>query len=79
MCPICCKEAKKHIKACRKCSYGMCSECFYKILKENKGLVLCPYCRNDLGGLNKKLLDDFEDFEKDILIETIKKRIINEP
>jgi len=71
MCPICCIATKKHIKTCRKCSYGLCSECFYKIMKENKGVVLCPYCRNDLGGLNKKLLD-CADYEKDILIEMIK-------
>jgi len=47
-CPICFKNSNK-TSACSECCIEMCSECLLDIIKSNKGILKCPFCRHESG------------------------------
>jgi hypothetical protein len=47
-CPICFNKSLKNA-SCVKCNMDMCSECILDIIKTNKGICKCPFCRFESG------------------------------
>jgi len=52
-CPVCMEEVVIYVP-CNKCTNHTCTKCYTDIIKINKGLYVCPFCRNEIG----RLMDD---------------------
>lgn len=50
ICEICNEDYKGKTVRCRKCNNSCCGECYINIFTQNKGIIKCPYCRNEYGG-----------------------------
>lgn len=47
-CMICNNEMFKSIR-CNKCAQRYCGNCYLDIFKTNRGIIICPYCRYEVG------------------------------
>ena len=47
-CEICYNNSYTFI-SCNKCSNKYCRQCYFDILRERKGIIICPYCRHQTG------------------------------
>lgn len=45
VCSICYEQIMSEEIFCRICKFIQCVNCFYKILRQNKGIHICPQCR----------------------------------
>ncbi len=48
-CSICLDEENRCLVSCHKCHADACLKCNIKILKDNEGIIICPFCRNEVG------------------------------
>jgi len=48
-CEVCLTNINTKIVSCNKCSKYVCYECYINIIKSNKGISKCPYCRFEIG------------------------------
>lgn len=47
-CAICCNEMIRKVD-CNGCTNTFCANCYIDIYKQNKGLIVCPFCRFTTG------------------------------
>ena len=47
-CGICLEENRTRVH-CQKCRKFHCIKCYIKIFIDNKGLIICPFCRDKFG------------------------------
>ncbi len=47
-CAICCNQMIKKVD-CNGCTNTFCGHCYIDIFKQNKGLIVCPFCRFTTG------------------------------
>ena len=47
-CTICCGQSKR-FSSCSKCSNSHCLDCMFTIFRNNRGIMVCPFCTNKLG------------------------------
>lgn len=47
-CAICCNEMIRKVD-CNGCTNTFCANCYIDIFKQNKGLIVCPFCRFTTG------------------------------
>lgn len=53
ICQICMEDDIKLV-GCNMCAENFCVECYINIFKEGKGIVRCPFCRNEYGYLQSE-------------------------
>lgn len=51
---------------CHICINVQCSDCYFKMYKENQGVIICPYCRSKEGQIEP-------DYVVDAIIKNLKK------
>ena len=55
ICPICCthindiKHLRKVFLTCKQCYTATCSDCCCRVIYNNKGLLVCSYCKDSHG------------------------------
>ena len=47
-CKVCDEEIKVNA-TCNSCQGNYCMECYINIFRENKGMIVCPYCNYTFG------------------------------
>lgn len=48
-CPICTEHICTTSVGCAKCATKWCVECYINIYRANKGIIICPFCRDKYG------------------------------
>lgn len=48
-CEICYTQMIENKVSCPKCANYYCGECYINIYRENKGIIICPFCRWKYG------------------------------
>lgn len=57
-CPLCMEECVCLV-TCNKCTHFTCDTCYIDIIRTNKGIHKCPFCRNEIGRVIEEDLADF--------------------
>ena len=57
-CNVCLNDTMK-FTTCNKCSNYFCISCYIEIFKTNKGIIICPFCRDKFGTI---MSDDMTEF-----------------
>ena len=48
-CPICVSDNTGMYITCNKCSGKFCGDCYLNIFTKNKGIIICPHCKDRYG------------------------------
>ena len=47
-CMICCGQSKR-FSSCSTCSNSHCLDCMFTLFRNNRGIMVCPFCSSKLG------------------------------
>lgn len=67
-CPIC--DSSPASISCNKCYGSYCLGCYINIFKTNKGIIICPYCRDKIGW---EMPENIIDFKVQEILQYVKK------
>lgn len=45
------KHPGNHMVSCNKCGNRFCKYCYVDIMRTNKGVIICPFCRDTFGNV----------------------------